>query len=361
MLKAFPKKKQSGVTLIELLVGGSLGVLVLVSVIQAFSTMKDNSRIMRSVSDLQESGWAAVRLLERDIHMAAFAGCATGRTTAFTMHAQNSTLNNLYDDAIRGYSVTSGGKWKSGPSASTSAQAGAIDPVPFSDVISISRAASEGVSVVDNRMTNFSSPIVVTGDGSMSFEKEDYVLVSDCNASDVFRVTNEPDNDAAEISLAHDNSLNDSGSLSRVYLENAQVRRFFSNTYYVGETGRRDASGQPVTALYRLAHGGDRVELVQGVETLQVRYGERLNNGNIRYSDVNDHTINWGNVTSVRLSMLVSGMDRVLSEDDTNTYQLTGTEVGPAGSGADIQHPSDRKLRRVFSTTIFIQNKLEES
>lgn len=350
-------KGTRGLSLVEVLVAGTLGIFVLVSVLQAFNAMRGNNRVVRSLSDLQESGWAAIRLLERDIHMAAFGGCATGETAGFNMVATNGPITSLYGEAIRGFTVNNTGNWVAGPSTVVTADPDATDPVVNSDVVTIARGSNLSATVVNDRMQNFTDAVVVEPNAELAFNRDDFVMVSDCTTADVFRVTNTPDNGAAEIALAHDSSENNSSALSKLYLRNAQVRQFVSNTYYVGETGRSDASGNPIRALYRVPHGGERVELVQGVETLQIQYGELLANGQVRYSDVTQHDIDWAKVVSVRVALLVSGEDRMLTADDANNYNLAGIVVGPAGSSANIQHPSDRKLRRVFSTTIFIQNK----
>lgn len=359
MLKASPIHKQRGLSLIELLVAGTLGIFVLVSVLQAFNALQDNNRVVRSVSDLQESGWSAIRLLQRDVHMAAFGGCASGDSASFAMNATGVPVTDLFDDAIRGYTVNGAGRWQTGPTSVVPRDAGASDPVIHSDVITISRASAGKAQLLNTRlMSDLSDPVVASPGGTINFLKDDLVIVSDCAAGDVFRVTNDPDPTTGAVVLAHDNSANNSNDLSRLYDEAAEVRRFTTSTYYVGETGRDDASGNPITALYVVPHGGARQELVQGVETLQILYGEELSNGQIRYSDVRRHDIDWSNVISVRIAMLVSGLDRMLPEDDRNLYSLGGITVGPRGSRTQIQHPGDRKLRRVFSTTIFIQNKM---
>lgn len=361
LLSIMPPARERGLSLVEFLIAGAMGIFVLAAVLQSFTALRDNNRVVRSVSDLQETGWAAIRLLERDIHMAAFGGCATGPNAGFNSVANNGPISDLFEEAIRGFTVNDAGNWISGPTSFVTPDPDATDPIPGSDLLTIVRASTVNAAIVEDRMTTFTDPVVVTPSVAITFNQDDIVMISDCKTADVFRITNDPDNGAPEITLAHDATGNSSPALSKRYRQNAQVRKFAANTYYVGDTGRVDAAGNPVSALYRVPHGGERIELVHGVESLQIRYGERLPSGQIRYSDVTTHDIDWSEVISVRLALLVSGDDRTLTEDDANTYDLVGIAVGPSGSGTDIEHPANRKLRRVFSSTIFLQNKVASS
>jgi type IV pilus assembly protein PilW len=352
---------QRGLSLVEFLIAGALGVFLLAAVVLTFSDLRDNNRMLRSVSDLQEIGWAAIRLMERDIQMAAFGGCATGPNAVFSNVASDGPVSNLYEEAVRGYTVMSNGKWDSGAGSAVDPHAGVTAQVVGSDVITIVRASNASAGVLEGRMEDFDDPIIAASGAGITFNDNDLVLVSDCISAEVFEITDADTNDAGELVLEHDDTKNQSDALSKLFNGNAQVRHFSANTYYVGDTGREDASGDPISALYRVSHSGERVELVGGVETLQILYGEKLPGGRIRYSDVTDHSIDWSQVISVRFAMLVSGRERVLIDDDDNTYSLVGISVGPADSGTDVKHPSNRRFRRVFSSTIYIQNKVTSS
>lgn len=356
-----PPTRERGLSLVEFIIASALGAFVLTAVLQSFNALRDNNRVVRSVSDLQETGWAAIRLLERDVHMAAFGGCATGPNAGFNSVANNGPVSDLFEEAVQGFTVNDAGNWISGPNSVATPDPAVSNPIPGSDLLTIVRASTINADIVEDRMTSFTDPIVVTPNATISFNQDDVVLISDCSTADVFRITNNPDNGAPEVTLEHGASGNNSSALSKRYRQNAQVRQFAANTYYVGDTGRVDLAGNPVSALYRVPHGGERIELVHGVESLQIRFGERLPNGQIRYSDVTSHDIDWSKVISVRLALLVSGDDLTLPENDANTYNLVGIAVGPRGSGTDVEHPTNRKLRRVFSSTIFLQNKVASS
>jgi type IV pilus assembly protein PilW len=277
----------------------------------------------------------------------------------------------LFNEAIFGYTVKSATKWETATGVEDdiytnirSNLATGASLVVNSDVVRVTRASSDTADLAGT-IEELDDPIVVSAGSNLTFSKGDYVILSDCSSADVVRVSNEPDyttDPTADVSLEHavGTDANTVATLSKFYPASAQVRRFNSNFYYVAETGREDTAGNPVRALYRLPFGGEPVELVQGVESLQLLYGELLPTNLIRYSDVEDHSVDWARVVSVRISLLVSGSNAILAPgvSDDKTYTLAGVKIGsPSGSTA-IKHPGDRKLRRVFSTTVNLYNKL---
>jgi type IV pilus assembly protein PilW len=96
---------------------------------------------------------------------------------------------------------------------------------------------------------------------------------------------------------------------------------------------------------------------VDGVENMQVQYGERLANGATRYSDANTGGLDMSKVESIRVGLLVAAMDVIGDQADNNTYVIAGTAIGPEGSGTTVTHPVDKHIRRAFNTTITLRNR----
>ena len=113
----------------------------------------------------------------------------------------------------------------------------------------------------------------------------------------------------------------------------------------------RDDNGQK--NLYRsyVNNGGISTEpLLEGVEDLQILYGEDKSNGNgnqIRYVDA-DQVTNMQNVTSVRIYLLLSTTENNLATTPQN-YWFKGN-LQQAADG-------DRRLFRGFTTTIQLRNQ----
>jgi type IV pilus assembly protein PilW len=91
--------------------------------------------------------------------------------------------------------------------------------------------------------------------------------------------------------------------------------------------------------------------LAEGVENLQILYGEDLvNNPPLRasrYLPAGSAGLNMGRVVSVRITLVVHTPDDFLVEE-AEPYTLNGTTVTPA----------DHRQRHVFSSTIILRNRV---
>jgi type IV pilus assembly protein PilW len=118
------------------------------------------------------------------------------------------------------------------------------------------------------------------------------------------------------------------------------------------------ASGRP--SLFRATAPAAAVELVEGIQNMQILYGEDLDMipatgistdyvAN-RYVAFGTAGLNRARVVSIRISLLVSSMDDNLIPTIANTFPYNGTNIAIV--------PPDRRLRRVFTSTIAARNRL---
>jgi type IV pilus assembly protein PilW len=128
--------------------------------------------------------------------------------------------------------------------------------------------------------------------------------------------------------------------------------------YYIG---KRDNTSTNPPALFRRQLGstgvaGNAEELVEGVEDMQILYGENTNNDASNSADrfvPADQVSDWDNVVSVRVSLLVQSIEDNLVPDG-QAYTFNGVVYdGTGGNGA---LPADGRLRRVFTATINLRN-----
>jgi type IV pilus assembly protein PilW len=124
--------------------------------------------------------------------------------------------------------------------------------------------------------------------------------------------------------------------------------------YTVADTGRTNSRGEAIFALFR-----NGVELVEGVEQLQVQYGERVgtNNANVRFVDADATGLDMSKVVSMRVGLLVAATQATAGQDDNQTYTLAGTAVGPVGGSTTVTHAVDQRIRRAFNTTLSLRNR----
>jgi hypothetical protein len=195
----------------------------------------------------------------------------------------------------------------------------------------------------------------------LAIKKNSEVMISNCTTTNLFTVTNDPDAAAATMILKHEAAENDSASLSTgvTFDTNSKVTQFVERVYFVKDTGRKSPDGTEVFSLYRRdSGGGSPQELVEGIEFLHFLYGEKLPDGKVRYVPASEATLKWANVVSVQVSLLAKSFDSVRTENDGQTYQLLwDRQIG--ATGTDITHSGKLSLRRVYTATVELRNRVE--
>ncbi|MEO5365603.1 MAG: PilW family protein [Magnetococcus sp. WYHC-3] len=121
--------------------------------------------------------------------------------------------------------------------------------------------------------------------------------------------------------------------------------------FYVGQ-GR---SGEP--ALFRQAGESAPEELVEGVEQLQILYGEDTDGDGRtnRYLAADGAGLDFSRVVSLRLALLVRSPLPAAEPDTGRVYLMGGATATTALS---VVAPADGRARQVFSTTIQLRNHL---
>ena len=115
----------------------------------------------------------------------------------------------------------------------------------------------------------------------------------------------------------------------------------------ISYTINNGAGGQP--ALFRQTDASAPAELIEGVENIQILYGEDANSDNIvdYYVPVGTAGLNMNQVISLRISLLIHSFeDNLTAQPRAYTYNGATTT------------PTDRRLRKVFSSTIAVRNRL---
>ncbi|NOS87148.1 MAG: hypothetical protein HOP34_01175 [Methylococcaceae bacterium] len=250
------------------------------------------------------------------------------------------------------------------------------NPVGGSDVLSIRRASDQGFSVVsvdnsvksvvlDNSVSATAPNLTLTNDNLMAsttnFKAVDFLssagankcalaVIANCSRADVFQITSIAGATLNYVSGAGGcvpGNIPASGTMAS-YIAGAQVFPINTTSYYV----RNNAASQP--SLYRRVGANASEELVEGVERMEILYGvdtattsvESGNHGVVQYYVKADAVTDWAKVVSVRIRLLV--------RSDDNMARVAATPL--PFNGFDI--PADRRIRRVFSATIALRNRL---
>ena len=330
--------KQQGFSMVELMVAMVIGLLLVAAVLQTFISAKRGYEMQDDLSRIQENGRFAMEYLKEDIRQADFWGCMSG---AVGNIANN--LNSGVDEEFFSMSEGVSGAEGSGYMTDVTKLGAQI----FSDKIILRGGSGSGIHVETPYMPTTAGALHVdTGSG---LEQGDIILVSDCNAGDIFQLTTDPSGGSTKETLTHGTG----GSVSpgnadkdfeKKYQGDAQIFRAGTTTYEI----KANSFGEP--ALYR---NGDE-ELVEGVESMQIQYGiDTDGDGVPNYfnsfdaSEVDD-------AVSVQISLLVRGYKDNLADSN---YSLTYGD-GDGDGVVDTFTTQDRRLRKVFTSTIALRNRL---
>jgi type IV pilus assembly protein PilW len=185
-------------------------------------------------------------------------------------------------------------------------------------------------------------PVVTAPAGNPGFGVDDIVMVSDCQQAVVIRVTG-MNVVGDEVTLLHtmgagpfDNAVAIAtpiglvpftmSILGRSYGAEASVGAVESTFFFVAPSTRQDRQGNTPLALWQKVGRTGPVELIQGVDDLQVRYGidttlaDGIANSN-QYVSFDSVPANVGQIVAVRVAIAVNSVDAVT--DDGNRLQRT--------------------------------------
>ncbi|HZF32012.1 MAG TPA: PilW family protein [Gammaproteobacteria bacterium] len=367
------QRSQRGLTLVELMVALLIGLLLTGGAIQVFLANRAAFAFNESMQRVQENGRFALDTLMFNSRMAGYIGCLSGVNVFNNVTNGATSVAFNYAQAVTGFEAV-------GTSQGDTFAAGAIDPNNSTNaakwapnlVAPMLNNAVEGSDVLVVRNVNpvshalvgafNSGTAVFAGATPADYARGDIAIVSDCAKASVFQVTGVTDTTAGgvtRVDLAHAAAGTPGNSLAswntdQQYADGAQVARAETWAYYVG----RGSGGHPALFQLRLQTTsgstqsalGPAEELVDDVDTMQVRYGvdNDADNDVDAYFDADDVT-NWANVVSVRIGLLMRAPEEYGSDVDTRTYLVNETVFDPS---------DDRRIRQVFTMTNGLRNRL---
>jgi type IV pilus assembly protein PilW len=357
-------RRQRGLSLVEILVALTISLFVVAGVIQLFVSSKQTYRSYDALSRIQENGRFALELMARDIRMAGHYGCLPAALItnpgAGAFRNQLNTPNAYFwnfGQPIQGFESTGAGAWTPALDASITS--------PFAggnvDVLTI-RSTDGPIALIDAH----AGPLADPRARGTNFTACDVVVAANCAEASVFQVTGvagalaivgPPPIPAGQL-LQHAQGGacggapgNSAATLGTTFNPGlgGEVAQVSTKSYYI----RDGASGRP--ALWRVVGPDAPQELVEGVERMEIRYGICTGTGAARsvnppYVAANAAGINWANVCSVRIDLLLASLE-------DNLVTTAQTVVFPADTGTTVL-ATDRRLRQGFSTTVGIRNRL---
>jgi len=305
-----------------------LGLVLVGGVLQVFASSRETNRVQEAVSRMQENGRMALEIVARDIRMADFWGCASD---------VDKVVNNL-DNTGTGYiDFLAGGVGGT--------DGGGTAP----DTLSLRGGVDGGLGILPPYGPQASANISVAAGNPLA--QDDIVFVSDCSSADIFQISNA--NPSTSGSIVHNTGSASPGNynatnpgcpgtnahcLSKIYGADANVFLAQQVDYSVGV----GSEGEP--ALFR-----NGVEFLDGIENLQVVYGEDTNgSGTANYYVPANQVVDMQRVISIRIAVVTRSYNDNLVDGTAPAYNIMGTNVVPA----------DSRLRQVYTSTVTVRNRL---
>lgn len=350
-------KPARGYTLIELLIALTIGAFLVGGILQLYVGSKKSYTTQQALMELQEVGRFSLNMMVGDIRLAGFMGCGNAANVVNTLNG--STTNWEYDAAtsIVGYE---GG-------ASTFPTDFSGNVIADTDAITITRAIPDDRYVVQSHSPTTAT---LTLDAAHDLQQGEVLVVTDCLNTAIMQQTNANGGNTATTivngtgggtpgnctqGLGQPLNCTSTSGTPYQYDPESFVLRLLSRAYYIG-TG---ASGR--SALFRMTLGangslGAPEEIADGVVDMQLVYGvDTTLDGSIdayRRADAIS-TANWDNVLSVQINLLMQSTDDRVSDNPQSYILFDGT----AASLTPVT-PTDRRLRRVYSSTTTIRNRV---
>jgi len=335
--------RQRGLTLVELMVATTLSLMLLAGVLLVFSANKTTYRMQNGLGTLQENGRYAMRQIAADLQMAGFGGCLSPDLEPRPRVINLVSSSPAYLDDFASGEFFAGRNDEAGTFTY-----GGRAMLVGTDSIEIRGPLRSNVGYVSGE-TPTTGTVDVKGT-THGFAANEYLLISDCAGADVFRATG-VSTSGGDTQIAHGAALNSQAQLSRKYGADAVLMSFATHTYFIADTGRINAAGQPITGLYRF-DGNSAQELVDGVENLQIEYaldtdGDRIIDA---FRDAGGMSgDNWGEVMAIRISLLMNSVEEASAVPAPYMYYPV--------SSVTIAPPSgDHRLRQEFSALVSVRN-----
>ncbi|WP_138438118.1 PilW family protein [Marinobacter shengliensis] len=358
--------KQAGLTLVELLIASTLGLILMVGVVQLFISSSDSFRMAEAIGRMQESGRLAQDILGRSIRNADYWGCL-----------RSVEIDNILDPSGDGYDADYHDfEGVEALEFDIAGSAGSL--VENSVIIKLKGVRSSGIRMSSTHQVSASSTqIKLESLPSGVLGKDGVVMLSDCQNAVVFQLTSVND---SSLTIGHNTgSVVDPGNMKRTgsscpngsnsancfpdLYESGEIFLPFSDTYQLQE----DASGRRSLHLIRGISGTTATptnfELVSEVQDLQAQVGigpegDNVINSWLEVTSGNLSTINSSYVKAVRLSILVRSPEDRVSRQQQAVCFPAWTDCS---NDANLWRPSsadDRHYYRVYNSTYSIRNRL---
>ena len=354
--------KQRGFSILELMISLLLGLVVVAGIVQLFVGNSRTYEIVTAQSRLQENARYTFEFLTEAARDAGYFGCAP--EPEFIIKGLIGNWNTIPEynisAALDGFDAVGDGTYTPNDLLTLPRSEGGVDLNvhfagngvdrtvldPESDIIMF-RAVEQPVARLNAVLQSDGNPEVYTPGGEPTFNVNDVVVVSDCEQAALIRVTGVTvgvdrttlahaaagggnfDNGANVTTLTGDILPRTLSVLGRAYGVATTVSRVETTIFFIAPSLQANDAGVNINSLWRKIGPAAPVELVQGVDNLQIFYGvdttaDGIPNVN-RYQTI-DAVADVNSVVAIRVRIDVRSPE-ALAENNNQPLQRTFTKT----------------------------------
>ena len=357
-------KSNAGFSILELMISLLLGLVLIAGIVQLFVGNSRTYEVVNAQSRLQENARYAFSFISRAARSAGYYGCAPEANKIAKQLLGNWPQIPEYNmtESVAGWESNGDGTFspndlttlprsESGLNVNVHLPGNGIDRNNLSDTsdLMVFRSIRKPVARLASTLQPDGVSVVATPGGVPSFSVNDVVLVADCEQGALFRVTalagtaDEPVLQRAVTSTGSpfENSANivlSTGDIvpatlsvvGRSYGADATVSVLESTFFFVAESTQVNNQGDTVNALWQKVGNSPPVELIQGIQDMQILYGidntpaDGLANVNqyVEFDNVADPQ----DIVAIQVTLAVDSVD-ALAEFENQTLTRTFSQT----------------------------------
>ena len=318
------RRRQRGVTLVELMVGLTLGLVVTAAMLVLFANASAHGQDIARAGVQIENGRYVSELLREDVRLAGFYG-------------ETSVAGALYTQPDPCSLAPAG--WGGTPLTLPASVQG-YRPADLLPCLDHRKAGTDAVAVRRLGITAIDPATIVAGNTQY------YVQYSYC-VSDVFSPR-----------LVFSASSADFTLKNRACSAVNNVRAYVSRIYYVADCNRCGVGGDTTPTLKRVDLVGNALvttPLAEGIETLRFEYGFDVDGDGSPDSYLTalgaiGPTSAWSNVVSLKAHFITRSLDKVIADNIASAQDF---QLGGIGA---VSTPNDGYTRKAYSSAIRLVN-----
>ena len=234
-------------SLLEILIAIALGSFVTLGLADIYFSHHKNYQYQKSIMQATQNGMLASNLIATTLSQAGYVGC----TSLDNIHITNHIDANNEISAIK---ILSKNDLQSSLSNT---------PLLDSSLLQLSFMSSQLNDVLQDMTSNH----YITVSDTLTFEKGDIVMISNCIKADIFTIDDVYIKDEQQIIYTNDNLA--------IYKKGDVISQWRQPTLYIANTDRYDNLGNVIPALYWHQLNGSDDELVAGVSHFYVKINNK--------------------------------------------------------------------------------------